>query len=211
MIAFITAYDDATNANYNVVQPIIPETTLLLGSSSANRENLWHHLPHFSTLFAMSHGNSDTLWDNENNAAINLADVALLTNKKAFVFACYTANDLGRQMRANSNIYWGYTGSIAAPTDEMATIPLFQSIFQYVIAHFSICESKPQIDNMLQNLKNLCDSTANEFDNLYAEGADINLMAYNCLNDIWTRLRVNHFDFAEAIKHPEAPQGDLFE
>lgn len=210
MIAFITAYDDATTANHTIIRPIIPENTLLLENLSATRENLWLHLPNYSTLFAMSHGNSDTLWDNENNAAISLKDLAFFNDKRAFIFACYTANELGRQLKNNNNIYWGYTGSIAPPTDKITTIPLFQSIFKYIIANFDICESREQIATMIHNLKNRCNAIEIELDVLFDAGENV-IESYNCLNHIWSRLRVLHFSFDEAITHPEAPKGDLFE
>lgn len=209
MIAFITAYDEATTANHTIICPIIPATTLLLERQSATRENLWQQLPEYPLLFAMSHGNSDTLWDNNNNAAINLEDLALFTNKRAFVYACYTANELGRELKINNNIYWGYTGSIAAPTDKTATIPLFRSIFQFIITNFGICENRQDIDKMLHDLKNLCNAIEIELDILFETGDDV-MESYTCLNHIWNRLRINHFAFEDVIKHPEALAGDLF-
>lgn len=209
MIAFITAYDDATTANHTIVCPIIPANILLLERQSATRENLWQQLPNYAILFAMSHGNSDTLWDNNNNAAINLDDLALFRDKRAFVFACYTANELGKELKINNTIYWGYTGSIAAPTDKMTTIPLFQSIFQYIIAHFGVCENIEQINRMLHDLKNLCNAVELELDILFDAGDDV-MESYTCLNHIWNRLRINHFAYDDAIKHPEALAGDLF-
>jgi hypothetical protein len=210
MIAFITAYDDATTANHTIVCPIIPNTILLLERLSATRENLWQQLPNYTTLFAMSHGSSDTLWDNNNNAAIKLEDIALFTDKRAFVFACYTANELGRKLKINNNIYWGYTGSIAAPTDKTVVIPFFQSIFQFIITNFGICEDRLQIDRMLHDLKNLCNAIETQLDILYESGDDVDVMeSYTCLNHIWNRLRINHYAFDDVIKHPEAFAGDL--
>jgi hypothetical protein len=96
MIFFIPAYDEATRTNLAVIQPILPKQAVPLLAEQAIKENLWLHLPNHDILFVMGHGNSDKIWGNNDEIALTLEDKVLFKNKKVFVFACYTANELGR-------------------------------------------------------------------------------------------------------------------
>ena len=210
MLIFIPAYDDATKTNLNVVLPIIPHHAFSLIGEAATREQLWLQLAEHTHLFAMCHGNSDVLWDNINKPAIKTRDFQDFVEKQAFVFACYTSNELGKQLKTNRSIYWGYTGSIVTPTDEIEVIHLFREIFQFIINDFHTCKNVEQVATMIHDLKTLCHTAEETLDTLFYTGSNI-LSSYTCLNHIWNRLRVHHFASEEPLKHIEAREGDLFE
>jgi hypothetical protein len=212
MIFFIPAYDEATRANLSVITSIIPENSIQLLDQRATRENLWQHLNNNDILFAMSHGNSDVIWDNNDEAALIPTDNINFVNKRAFVFACFTANELGQHLKSNQSIYWGYTGSIAAPSDQIELLPLFTPIFQQIITHFPNCKDILEINSLLNTLKTFCNNAENAIDILWETNDTLDVMSsYNCLNHIWNRLRVHHFEHETPIQHPHAEIGDLFE
>ena len=213
MIFFIPAYDDATRANLGVIMPVIPQNSIQLLEQNATRANLWQHLSTNNLLFAMAHGDSDAIWDNnEIRRALALMDNTHFIDKKSCVFACFTANELGLHLKMHNSIYWGYTGSIAASTHSELLTPIFASIFQHIITFFPNCDDKQAINTSIHKLKLLCDNAQNEVDTLYEMNDDIDVMSsYNCLNHIWNRLRVHHFAHKQVIQHPESQIGDLFE
>jgi hypothetical protein len=213
MIIFIPAYDDATKANLDVVQSIIPTTAVALLEKEATRIHLWHHLKQENNLFAMSHGNSDVLWDNNDEKALRMDDSDAFANKKAFVCACFTANSLGMALKKQNSIYWGYTGRIAAPSSQPIVKDLFSNIFEYILNHFNQCVENYEIDSMLEKIKQLCDEAAYQLDEIIESGAFVedDLECYTCLQHLWSRLRVHHFDSNQPLKHIGAIDGDLYE
>jgi hypothetical protein len=210
MLFFIPSYDEATKANLDVVRPILPQNCTLLLTQNATRSLLLHHLELNDTMFVMSHGNSDNIWDNNKESALGLNDTFF--HKKAFVFACFTANQLSKHWQANNNIYWGYKGSISAPSRQIRVSLFFSTIFKNIIENFPICENVLEIRNFIETLKTLCAQVENEIDNLYNAGEPVDVInCYTCLFHIWSRLRVCHFAHFDTIQHPEAREGDLFE
>jgi hypothetical protein len=213
MIIFIPTYDSATKSNLEVVRPILPKTYIALLEKEATRIHLWHYLNKENVLFAMSHGNSDALWDNNDEKALKIEDAAAFDNKKAFVFACFTANSLGFALKKQHSIYWGYTGRVAAPSSQPIVKALFSTIFEYILNHFSDCVDEFNINTMLETIKRLCDKAEYQLDEIIEAGEFVedDLECYCCLQHIWNRLKVHHFDWNEPLKHIEARDGDLFE
>jgi hypothetical protein len=213
MIIFIPAYDDATKSNLEVVQSILPETAILLLEQEATRLHLWHHLYQENVLFAMSHGNSDALWDNQDEKALKMEDSEAFVDKKAFVCACFTANSLGFALKKQNSIYWGYTGRIAAPSSQPIVKSIFSNIFEYILTHFNHCVNDSEIDKMVENIKQLCDEAAYQLDEIIESGTFVedDLECYNCLQHLWSRLRVHHFSSNQPLKHIGAVDGDLYE
>ncbi len=211
MIVFIPAYDSATRINLEVARPILPINVVPLLEQNAVRSQLWLHLSNQDNLFIMSHGNSDKIWDNDKAMAIDLADLPQFSRKNAFVYACFTANELGKKLKTNNNIYWGYTGSISAPNDQPNIINSFSSIFDYILKQFPECNTATTIKEFINTLKILCDEKESTMDVLYEKGIDVDMSCYTCLLHIWSRLRVYHFDEFEHFKHKDAREGDLFE
>jgi hypothetical protein len=211
MIFFVPAYDEATRTNLAVIQPILPKQAVLLLAEQAIKENLSLYLPEHDVVFVMSHGNSDRIWGNNDKPAFVSTDSTLFESKKAFVFACYTANELGQMFKQNHNIYWGYTGAIAAPSMESHSIEFFRAIFKYIIENFPNCLDTTTIHNLIQNIKSLCHQMENELDALFDIGENIDILSYTCLLHIWSRLRVFHFDYDLPMQHPDAKDGYIFD
>ena len=210
MLFFIPSYDEATKANLDVVRPILPQNCTLLLTQNATRSLLLHHLELNDTMFIMSHGSSDKIWDNNKESALGLEDTFF--HKKAFVFACFTANELSKHWQANNNIYWGYTGSITAPSPQNKVVSVFSTIFKNIIESFPTHNSVIELRDFIESLKTLCNNAENEIDTLYNAGESIDVInCYTCLFHIWSRLRVYHFAHFDTIQHPEAREGDLFE
>jgi hypothetical protein len=113
---------------------------------------------------------------------------------------------LGRSWQNRTgNIYWGYTGTINAPINEPQIASIFTPIFRQIINTFSEQRTREQVLQTLQNIKDLCDTAADELD-----AAAANLEAYNCVYHIWSRLRILMSEGNFLIKHQEAAEGDLF-
>ncbi len=207
MIFFITAYDDATRANFNIIAPLLPNGHTILSQTGATKEKI---LEAFSNsqddLFAMSHGNPTFLYDNEDNQAICSEEATLLSNRICYVYACYTANYLGRAAAKCNAIYWGYTGAVHAPDESPETIGLFQSIFRYIMNEFNSVTDLNSIVRVISGIKEKCDEADSGLDDLEA-GVD----SYAATRHIWARLRVNVNGEDEQITHVEAGKTDLFE
>jgi hypothetical protein len=207
MIFFVTAYDDATRANFNIIAPLLPAGHIVLSQTNATKKNI---LQAFSNnedaLFAMSHGESTFLYDNEDEQAICSEEAILLSNRICYVYACYTANYLGRAAARCNAIYWGYTGAVHAPDESPETIGLFQSIFNYIMTEFNSAKDLNSIERVLSGIKEKCDEADSELDDLGA-GVD----SYTATRHIWARLRVNINGHDEQVTHVEADKNDLFE
>jgi hypothetical protein len=211
MIFFIPAYDEATRTNLAVIQPILPKEAVSLLAEQAIKENLWFYLPNHDLLFVMSHGNSDKIWGHDDKPALTSEDKLGFEHKKAFVFACYTANELGIVLKERQNIYWGYTGAIAAPSQQPHLIEFFSTIFKHIIENFPNCSDAASIKALIETIQFLCLQMENELDLLFEAGEDIDIINYTCLLHIWSRLRVYHFDHDDSIQHPAAKDGYIFE
>jgi hypothetical protein len=211
MIFFIPAYDEATRTNLEVLKPILPREAVSLLAEQAIRAHLWHCLPNHDLLFVMSHGNSDKIWGHDDKPAVTTEDQSLFENKKIFVFACYTANELGIILKKRQNIYWCYTGAIAAPSQEPHLIAFFRTIFKHIIDHFPNGSDVASIRALIETIKLLCHQMENEFDLLLEAGEDIDIINYTCLLHIWNRLRVYHFEHDDCIQHSSAQDGYIFE
>jgi hypothetical protein len=211
MIFFIPAYDEATRTNLAVIKPILPQEAVSLLAEQAIRANLWFDLPNHDLLFVMSHGNSDKIWGHDDKPALTSDDKSLFEHKKAFVFACYTANELGMVLKKYQNIYWGYTGAIAAPSQQPHLIEFFRTIFKHIVENFPNCSDAASIMTLIEAIKLLCHQMENEFDLLFEAGEDIDIINYTCLLHIWSRLRVYHFEEDDPIQHASAKDGYIFE
>lgn len=215
MIVFIPSHDDATNANHTVVSRILPilNTNCLL-SVDAIKANLDQQISVkvYRNYFIMTHGNSDKFYDNNSFPAIETSDSTKFSNEKLFVFACYTANGLGRLISSNNNYYWGYTGPLSSLVDAPQSIVIFSGILSFIISSVFEANTEDEIRAFISNLKNLCDSGCTQIDQIKEDDENYNVFeAYNSLNHIWQRLRVYTPNSTNFIKHDDAFDGDIFE
>lgn len=213
MITFVTNYDPSTISNHNVVQPIVPNHGINLIGVDANRANLIHLLVTNPELpfFAITHGSNDDFFSDEDVVAFSVGDTNHFQERNVFVYACYTANNLGRLASNKNCIYWGYTGAISALVDEPASIDIFRNIFQFIINNFHRNTNEAAVTAFIAELKEMCNNAERQFDIIGGNDADFDLLTvYNCSQDIWNRLRVYIQDENLKVKHSEAEEGDLF-
>ncbi len=201
MIIFATKYDAPTEACHSFAVALVTSSDTALLAADACRENLIKALStHDVPLFVMSHGKTDTLIDQNRESALSLADTHLLHSRSNFAFACHSATELGKAMAAEGGTWWGYTGSISAPSELPECFDIFLPIFQYIVVNFSTCHSASDVHRIMRELKDSCEEANDQLDSL-----DLNDMeAYLYLRHIWDRLRVWLPNEGNPLMHPQA-------
>jgi hypothetical protein len=214
MITFITSYDDSTISNHNVVQTIVPIGGINLLGLNASRGNLIQSLAANLNIpvFVLTHGYHAGFYEGQGLIGFSVADINLFINRQVFVYACYTANELGRLSSNQNCIYWGYTGAISALIADPECIDDFKSIFQFIIDEFPNQTNQNSILNFMYELKDRCEIAQSNFDIIGEQDPYYDIIsAYSCAKDIWSRMRVFLQNENNQLIHPEAPLGDLFQ
>lgn len=214
MITFITSYDESTISNYNVTHTSVPVGAINLLGNAASRNNLIANLTAIPAVpvFIASHGSEIGIYSEIDLIALSIDNSNLFNNRNVYVYACYTANKLGRVSSNGNCIYWGYTGAISALVDDPFCIHYFREIFEFVINQFHNCTSRNSIVTFINDLKNMCDLAESHFDTLFEQEPNFDVMtAYTCTKDIWNRLRVFLQNENDQIVHVDAEIGDLFQ
>lgn len=194
MIAFVTAYDDATRANFAAYGPL-REAADLLGAG-ATREALRSRLlaePE-APLFAMTHGEERLLRGHEGEAALTTDDLAELGARAVYAWACHSASGLGRQATRVGATWWGYTGAISAPGTSPPEVEVFSALFGEIKGRFW-----RDHDAFLGEVHQRCELAAGALDAIAGS-----LESYLCLLHLWERLRVWVPGEQDAWKHPLA-------
>lgn len=206
MLVFVPGYDEPTNSNLQLVQKLKLDSANFLLQGDAQRVKLLNELQRENSIFIMSHGAKDAVFYKKDGKALICNDASTFKNKIFFVFACHTATKLGRIMADNSNIWWGYTGAISAPDSDVEAQDIIKKVFQYILEHFDKTNmmTKPDINEVLLEIKELCDMANHELDLL---DDDLNYIGTRlCLEHFWNRLRIWCKEkMHEPIKHPDAP------
>ncbi len=213
MIVFITAFDEATKGNMAVILPVLQKTTTQLINNQAIKDNLiltLQSLPHIP-LFVATHGKPFYFEDNNGNPVLEKEEINLLSKRKTYVFACWTANELGRTQWGNAT-YYGYTGGVSTPdADDSRLIDIQKPIFEYIIRNFSLCNTEIEIYGFIENLKKEVDKALDNLFDLWESDAEIDTSSTDAfLNDIWKKLRVYHLNNPETILHKVGFQTDIF-
>lgn len=215
MIFFITAYDEATKGNYALMLPLLPQNQYTWVGEKATYQNLKDSLENQPQmpLWAMTHGNSDCFYDQEDKPTFNLDNVHLLATRKSFVYACYTANELGRQVAKQGGFYGGYTGQLHLPNEITKTVAnIFRPIFQFIKINFFSIEHTEQATHFLEELKDMCDNVLYDIDEIAENEPNTDVLSlYQSAGDFWGRLWI-WLPFKEnAVMHHEGTQSPLFE
>jgi hypothetical protein len=164
-------------------------------------------------LWVMTHGNSDCFYDQDDKPTFDLDNAHLLATRKNFVYACYTANELGRKVAQQGGVYLGYTGQLHLPNEITTTVAdVFRPIFQFIQTNFPVIDNEEQASHFLQKLKNLCDNALYDIDELAENEPDTDVLSlYQSIGDFWGRLWI-WLPFEEKpISHNEGAQSPLFE
>ncbi len=210
-IGFATNYDESTSSNFNIVIDILPEDSINLLATSAVRPNFIEALKAYpkNDVFAFTHGDADSFYDNNDTVAYSIDD-NLFANRKVFIFACHTANILGKEAANTNCVYWGYTGPLAALEDDELSKGIFAKIMTDVLANFYMQNTEQEVSKYLEKIQKMCAAGTKKLDDLYKENPNYNpIPAYKALNHIWSRLRVYFKSEHKILIHPDADSQDI--
>ena len=160
MITFITNFDEATEANYNIYNTLNIEPSRSLIGLDATTTNLSAALLDSKRdIFAMSHGDNHILYD-QNKASTfsnqSFADLNL-TGINIFSFACNTSNQLGKVASRNSCNWLGFTEPINPPEQDDELHDIYKSLFEYIVDTYTDVQCDSTARQFLNNLKNICE------------------------------------------------------
>ncbi len=212
-IGFVTNYDLSTKSNFNIVSECLPNDSFNMMSMDATRKNLIDNLSRRpqDDVFIFTHGSDNCFYDNDDKIAYSDKD-AYLNKRIVFVYACYTANLLGKVTANSGSIYWGYTGRLAALEDADESKHIFINIVSDILDNFTLLKNKKEIIKYLDKLKLKCESGQYELDKIAENNPDFDVMeGYKALMHIWSRLRIYYKSENTKLFHSEAEVNDLFE
>lgn len=209
MIIFVPAYDAATNTNLAIARKLKSHCSISLLETDATRVKLLSNLTKDNNVFLMSHGSLDSIFCNPGLIALSSKDCNALFNKRFFAFACHTVSILGQEIaKDNDNIWWGYTGAISAPDEDITSIKVVTPIFEFIIQNYHKCNNDIEFDNFLEELEKLCYIAQKKLDEIDTYGF---MGTRYCIEHIWNRLRiVVNLKGVKIIKNKNAPKPDLF-
>jgi hypothetical protein len=200
MIVFVPAYDAPTESNLQIARRMRFDGCELLFEAAATRPNLLEKLVTSELpVFAMSHGRDHRLAAQNGELALELNDASTVGKRILFVFACWTAGELGPAAAQSGATWWGYTGAISAPSHDEATVDVFVGIFEMIADRFAKASTPAERLRLIQDVAERCIHSSN------ALGDDAPADAYLCLLHLWQRLRVWVSDSGEPERHPDAP------
>ncbi len=191
MIIFVTNYDDNTYCNYKIITCIKSKPNYIMKlSNEATKKNLHEAVELYEekNLFIMSHGEDESVIDNDRIMALSLADKRLLKNRKIFVYACKTGKSLGEEISKNSNVYFGYINSIQAPYWENGLDEYFVPIFNCIVDNLTTINSLNQAKDFIDDLKKICENTSDNIANNKALKIEDEIGIHRSLRDIWRLL-----------------------
>lgn len=200
MIIFVPEYDEQTRMNGTIIRQLISQNDTVLIGTDAIKDRLIHELClKNDSLFVMNHGEYTYFEDNNNEIAISTENSHHLAQRNSFIYACKTARKLGYLMMSEHKnaIYWGYDVPISGVGDE------YVKIFDFILQNFSFCNNESDIQNVLDELKVICETSSDK------AALDGDLETLTGLYQLWARLRV--FYQHKILKHSESPDFDPFE
>jgi hypothetical protein len=104
-------------------------------------------------VFIMSHGSNVDISDNNEDLAITLNDNHYFRKRKAFVFACNTGNNLGKNLSLNNGSYFGYNKTINSPYASGIYVTYFAEIFDFILNGFQKVSTLEEGKSFILSLK----------------------------------------------------------
>ncbi len=204
MIIFATYHDESTAESIKLAKSIIEEKDIVLLNDDAIRLRLLLVLKkHISEeLMVFSHGKPTYCLGNDGIPVITTDDVALLAHRKTFVYACWTAVELGKLVSLQPNCcYAGYNNTIIAGG---SAIPYeMQKIFQFIKTDFPTCQNKVSATIFLEKLNEICNLTEQNYLKRYPESLDF-IGISTTLRNIWAKLEIwinnQKYSHSEAVE-----------
>lgn len=206
MIIFATHHDESTSESIKLAESIIEEQDIILLRDEAVRSRLLSHLATYKQeqLMIFSHGKANYCLGNDNIPAFTTDDIALLAHRSVFVYACWTAVELGEMASTQTNcLYAGYNNIVITGGSEMPNE--MQKIFQFIKNNFHVARKGEDIDLFLKQLSILCTNVEQKYLALYPECLDF-MGVSTTLRNIWAKLEIwltnQKYVHAEAIERP---------
>lgn len=153
-----------------------------------------------------SHGEKHRFIGNDGEPAFTMADIALLAHRKSFVYACWTAVQLGKTAAKQPNCWYaGYNNAVITGGSDIPNE--MQQIFRFIKNNFYALRNKQEIDLFLQTLSDLCNQIEEYYLEKYPESLDYIGIA-TTLRNIWAKLEI--WTANEKFAHPEAIEAPLW-
>jgi hypothetical protein len=123
-----------------------------------------------------------------------------------FVYACWTAIQLGKKAAAQPNCYYaGYNNVVIAGGSDIPNE--MQQIFRFIKSHFYLLQEADSIVLFLQQLADLCNQIEEYYLEKYPESLDY-IGIVTTLRNIWAKLEIHTANRKYA--HPEAIEPPLW-
>jgi hypothetical protein len=209
MITFVTNFDEATEANYNIYNTLEITPTISLTGVEATATNLSTELSNEERdIFAMSHGDNHILYDQNGVTTFSehIFEQLELTDINIFSFACNTSNLLGEIASRNSCNWLGFAEPINPPEQDEELHDIYKSLFEYIISTYTNVKCEGTASQFLNDLKNLCEQKAEEIDSLIdSENFYAPIAAYQSIKQIWEKQKIWLANITVPIMHDDAP------
>ena len=189
MIIFATNHDDSTAESMSIAKSIIDENDLILLENNAVRIQFLATLKsNAANLMIFSHGTAQNCLGNDENVAFSIDDIVLLNNRKSFVYACWTATELGKMAALQPNcLYAGYNNTVITGGSEIPSE--MQRIFRFIKINFQNIDNQQNAENFLNNLSKLCTEAEQNYLKLYPKNLDY-IGISTTLRNIWAKLEI---------------------
>lgn len=209
MIVFVPAYDISTQANLTLAQQLsIPSKSINLLGKNATRDALLKALEDGErVVFAMSHGESNTLFAQNGQIALSTDNAHLLGGGIVYAFACHTAAQLGKSAAETGSIWWGYAGWISCAIDSPSVQSIFIEIFSFIRDNFPLATSTEARQIFLDRLKQECEKATDKIIEIHEKTANPDFELFqvmSTLHHLWDRLRIWVPDAANSERHEDA-------
>jgi hypothetical protein len=204
MIIFATYHDESTAESMQLAKSIIEENDIILLKEDATRLQLLPILKVHETaqLMVFSHGKERYCLGNDDIPALTTDDIALLAQRKVFVYACWTAVELGKSASSQPNcLYAGYNNTVITGGSDIPSE--MQMIFQFIKNNFHKAIKEEDIMLFLNQLSDLCNNTEQKYLEQYPKSLDF-IGISTALRNIWAKLEIwvknRKYTHSEAIE-----------
>jgi hypothetical protein len=204
MIIFATYHDESTAESFKLAKSIIEENDIILLKEEATRMQLLPLLNEHeqAQLMVFSHGKEHYCLGNDDIPALTSDDIALLAQRKIFVYACWTAVALGKKASSQPNcLCAGYNNTVITGGSDIPNE--MQTIFQFIKNNFHNAQKEEDIMLFLNQLSDLCNHTEQKYLEQYPQSLDF-IGISTALRNIWAKLEIwitnEKFTHSEAIE-----------
>jgi hypothetical protein len=206
MIIFATHHDESTAESIKLAKSIIEDEDIVLLKEKATKLHLLPllNLHKQEKLMVFSHGKPNYCLGNDEIPAISIEDTAVLAHRNVFVYACWTASELGAKASAQPNcLYAGYNNTVITGGSEMPND--MQKIFLFIKNNFHSSQKGEDITTFLEQLRSLCVNAEQGYLALYPQNLSF-IGVSKVLRDIWAKLEIwvarQKYAHDEAIEQP---------